>query len=261
MLLSSYDKIMFELKNFNTEELLEEIQWQPLFEEFSEIIKKENNENIAKRLLLDSDNYSELRHVREILNKKWIECSDEVKANLMQELQLSPLETASAYGNLWDFDKSLDLFEEILIDAEKQEDKILQSDTLYNIWEILTRQEKYEEAIPYYEKSLSPATEMDDTERQIKILIGISWSYDGLKRFEEAYKYLDEALTLANKLWNPELQVSVLFNYADTTQEAQNFEKAEIYYKNALKIAKEQDYEQWIIDIEWSLNIMHNSVV
>jgi len=251
------------LEKFDTNEFLEEARGKGLLlEEFEEskVIDGKSKEEIAKRLLLDSDSHAERWYASVFLKEKWIECNDEVKAALVQELNLSELEAAQMYKNLWDYGKAHDLYEKILIDPEKKGDIILQSDTLHGLWSVFQQQKKYQEAITSYEKALSLATDMNDIERQIQIQIALSAVYDSLKNFEEAYKYLDQALTLTKKLWNPELEVSVLFSYADTLEEAQNFEKAEEYYTAALKIAEEHGHEGWKIDIEWNLEIMHNSM-
>ena len=93
-----------------------------------------------------------------------------------------------------DYQRALDHFMQALYSYKKSStDQVL----LYNIGELLIRQEKYSEAIHYFQKSLSLIKEQQDGRKEkIDAFNGLGFAYRMLERYDTAMYYCQQALSI-----------------------------------------------------------------
>ena len=138
---------------------------------------------------------------------------------------------SETYQKLGDHEKSYEFAEKSLNIRKKLGNEQDIGASLNRIGDLLTVQEKYEEAIGYYQQAISFAINSNDATGKVSALQDIAKIYISTQKFKEAKDILDESIEIVKKNKNREQESNIYELYTELYEKQKNVPLAYEYYK------------------------------
>lgn len=132
-------------------------------------------------------------------------------------------------------DKSLDIANEALEKAKKQNNEKEQANALNNLGKSSVVSEKYEEALTYFHASFKLSDKLKFVEGISKSLNNICYAYGKLKNFDKLVEYHQKAIKIFHELANYEELGNFYLSFGDAYRKASQLDKARENYDLALQ--------------------------
>lgn len=144
-----------------------------------------------------------------------------------------------AFCNLGEVQKAIEYYEQVLVIAEKIEDRQSEGTALGSLGSAYSDQDEVEKAIKYHEQALGIAREIGDRRGEGAELGSLGVAYSDLGQMEKAIEYLEQALGIAREIGDRQNEGAWLGNLGLIYYSLGEVEKAIEYHEQALVIARE----------------------
>ena len=144
-----------------------------------------------------------------------------------------------AFRNLGEVEKAIEYYEQVLVIAEKIEDRQSEGTALGSLGSAYSDQDEVEKAIRYYKQALGIAREIGDRQNEGAWLGNLGLIYYSLDEVEKAIEYHEQALMIVREIGGRLNEGVELGNLGLAYSDLGEVEKAIRYYKQALGIARE----------------------
>lgn len=151
------------------------------------------------------------------------------------------LNQGNIYLQLGNYARALQLYQQVIKDAEPFHFGFMQAMANGNTGSIYYYRRDFDQALHYYLKALNYFPDVKNLERSIQIpranlISNIGIIYEETKKYDSAIFYYTEALKLSEQLGEHELMANVLNNFGTLYRDQGNGERALEYYTRALEI-------------------------
>ena len=165
-----------------------------------------------------------------------------------QETALALLLFGRANRQKGDYDAALRAFQQQLATAEQEQNLPRQALAQEGLGTVLSRRERYVEALTHFENSYSLFSKTDNQLAIANSMINRAGMLSALGRYKEAGEILAEASEKAAKVGNKQLQVSIGLELARAALSQRSFSEAKAKSNNALDLAIASQFKGSIIE-------------
>lgn len=146
---------------------------------------------------------------------------------------------ATAYRNLNQFEKALNLYHELLAQSEEQNDKMMQAAIMQNIASVNSSLDDIPSAIDHYLTSLDLSEELGDTVTVSTISGNIGLMMMDQEKYELAFQYLNRSLELAHEINHVNSILRGHNNFGIYYRNTKEYDLAIQSYTEAIELAEE----------------------
>lgn len=149
----------------------------------------------------------------------------------------------TAFTNLGEVQRAIDLYEQKLILARDIRDRDSEKNALLNLGVAYHRLGQITRATEYYEQVLTIARELDDREDEGKALANLGLVYADLGDAQRALEYYEQDLVIVREIRNQCSEVIALTNLGSALLNLGQVQRAISTYQQAIEISKDIGYQ------------------
>ena len=176
-------------------------------------------------------------------------CLNEIKAqkkldsllvSLQRNYKVSTLENiAYYYRDIYNYNKSVEYFEQVLTEAKKEENPLLLVTTLLNVAEAYQNISEYKKVLTYGRMAIEKAVLLNDNKLSASIYSNMAAAFLNTSDYDSAKIYIDKALFLNKNIFNKEGVADNYYLLAMLSAKKGSKTNSIDYFEKALSIIRE----------------------